>query len=368
MHIRQRFRNASAIATLALVAGCTMPGTRPPSRKPSEVRAEIVRLLPASTEDRAGWAADIATAFDALDIEPDTPNLCATLAVIGQESGYASDPVVPNLGRIARAEIDRRAAEHDIPQLLVRAALSLKSSDGRSYAERIAAVRTERELSLVYEDLIGKVPMGRRLFAGANPVHTGGPMQVGIAFAEQQARTADYPYPVEGSIRHEVFTRRGGVYFGIAHLLAYPASYDRMIYRFADYNAGLYASRNAAFQNAVAIVTGRKLALDGDLVSYDSREPGATERGVRSIARALDLGEREIRAALEKGEQSNFEETALYARVFERADRKAHKRLPRAMIPRIALKSPKITRKLKTEWFANRVDQRFRACLAKAGR
>jgi hypothetical protein len=248
----------------------------------------------------------------------------------------------------------------------VRAALSLDSSDGRSYAERIASVRTERELSLVYEDLIGKVPMGRRLFAGANPVHTGGPMQVGIAFAEQAARESEYPYPVEGSIRHEVFTRRGGVYFGILHLLGYPASYDRMIYRFADYNAGLYASRNAAFQNAVAIASGRKLALDGDLISYDSRDPGATERAVRSIARVLDASDAEIRDALEKGERSDFENTALYARVFARAERVAHQRLPRAMIPRIALKSPKIRRKLTTEWFANRVDQRYRACLARA--
>jgi hypothetical protein len=37
-------------------------------------------------------------------------------------------------------------------------------------AERIAGVRTEREMSLVYEDLIGRVPLGKRLFADANPV------------------------------------------------------------------------------------------------------------------------------------------------------------------------------------------------------
>ena len=37
------------------------------------------------------------------------------------------------------------------------------------------------------------VPMGRTLFGGFNPVHTGGPMQVSIDFAEQQARELSVP-------------------------------------------------------------------------------------------------------------------------------------------------------------------------------
>ncbi|MEG3194254.1 DUF1615 family protein, partial [Lysobacter sp. D1-1-M9] len=110
----------------------------------------------------------------------------------------------------------------------------------------------------------GKVPLGGRLFDGFNPVETGGPMQVSIPFAEANADR--YPYPVHASIRHEVFTRRGGMYFGIAHLLGYQTPYTRKVHRFADFNAGWYASRNAAFQNAVAVATGRELALDGDLL------------------------------------------------------------------------------------------------------
>ena len=363
----RRFRPAVTCVLLALVAGCAAPPRvqRPP-RRPADVRAEIANLLPPATADRQGWAIDIAAAFTALDVDPDTSNICATLAVIGQESNYVSDPAVPGLGRIARAEIDRRAQEHNVPQLLVRAALSIKSTSGKSYADRIAAVRTERELSLVYEDFIGRVPLGRRLFADANPVHTGGPMQVSVSFAEDQARQRNYPYPIDGAIRHEVFSRRGGVYFGVAHLLGYPVSYDRMLYRFADYNAGFYASRNAAFQNAVSIASGVPLALDGDLVNYDSDKPGTTELAVRSMARHLELDDAAIRHALEKGERLDFEETQLYQRVFARAQAMSRQTLPRAIVPRIALKSPKITRKLTTEWFATRVDQRYRQCLAKA--
>ena len=234
-------------------------------------------------------------------------------------------------------------------------------------ASCIAAVRTERELSLVYEDLIARVPLGRQLFADANPVHTGGPMQVSVTFAEAYASEHAYPYPVDTSIRREVFSRRGGVYFGVAHLLGYPASYDRMIYRFADYNAGFYASRNAAFQSALAIASGRTLALDGDLIAYDGDKPGATELAVRSIARPLDIPDPDIRRALGKGESADFEKTDIYQRVFARAQKIAHRKLPRAMLPEIALKSPKITRKLTTAWFANRVDQRYGECLARGG-
>jgi len=37
--------------------------------------------------------------------------------------------------------------------------------------------------------------------------------------------------------------------------------------------------------------------------------------------------------------------------------------LPRALIPRIKLQSPKITRSLTTAWYAGRVDERFKRCL-----
>ncbi|HSR65839.1 MAG TPA: DUF1615 domain-containing protein, partial [Xanthomonadaceae bacterium] len=340
-------RGLRALAFAACLAGLAACAPSPAPPRPEEVRARIVRLLPARTPDRAGWAADIQAAFAAMDIAPSRENLCATLAVAGQESNFVVDPPVPGLGGIALAELERRAGGHGVPALLVRAALQFTSPDGRSYADRLAAARTEQDLSRIYEDFIGSVPLGRRLLAGGNPVHTGGPMQVGIAFAEQFARRQGYPYPVDGSIRHEVFTRRGGLYFGIAHLLAYPAAYPQMLYRFADYNAGFYASRNAAFQQAVQVAAGIHIPLDGDLVRYDGA-PAQTEAALRTIAWQLQLDEGRIHRALEDGESPGFEQGALYERVFALAEQHAHHRLPRAILPRITLESPKITRHLTT--------------------
>ncbi len=363
---RHAWRRATGLAAVLVLAGCATPrGPETPSRSPAEIRAEIVRLMPASARDREGWATDIQVAFASLKLEPTTSQLCSVLAVTEQESTFTADPAVPNLPKIARAEIDRRAASMHVPRLVVSAALRVDSPNGKSYGERLDRVRSERELSELYEDLIGRVPLGQRLFGGYNPVRTGGPMQVGIAFAETHAKQHGYPYDVDGSIRREVFTRRGGMYFGIAHLLAYPTNYPKPVYRYADFNAGWYASRNAAFQSAVSRTTGIPLALDGDLVAHESREPGKTERAVRAM-KGLDMSDASIRRALDKGDSLAFEETTLYTRVFELAEAIERKPLPREVIPRITLESPKITRTLTTEWFARRVEDRHTRCMARA--
>ncbi|MGE5160125.1 MAG: DUF1615 domain-containing protein [Betaproteobacteria bacterium] len=350
-----------------IVAGCATQEPPTPPPRQDQLPGQIAKLLPPNLPDRTGWAADIYAAFATQGIAPSLANVCAVLAVTEQESSFRADPAVPGLPAIAWREIDSRAERIGVPKFVVRAALQLPSPDGRSYSDRIDAVKTERELSEIYEDFIAGVPLAPRLFAKHNPVRTGGPMQVGIAFAESHAASHPYPFPVNGSIRHEVFTRRGGMYFGTAHLLGYEAPYPEPLYRFADFNAGRYASRNAAFQAAASRLSGVSLVLDGDLLPPGAKEgtTGETERAVQALAPRLGLGAAAIRADLEQGDKPGFERTRLYERVFAEADRAEGRAVPRAVVPDIALKSPKITRKLTTEWFARRVDERFRRCLAK---
>jgi hypothetical protein len=325
--------------------------------------------LPARLADRAGWATDIYAALATLQVAPTAENICAAIAVTEQESGFKVDPPVANLAKLAWKEIERQRERAGIPSLVLQAALALPSADGRSYSARLEAAQTEKQLSDVYEDFIGRVPLGRRFLEDRNPVRTAGPMQVSIAYARSHAESRPYPYPMAGSVRDEVFTRRGGMYFGIAHLLDYPASYGAPLYRFADFNAGHYASRNAAFQKALAQLSGVPLALDGDLLRLrdgkPSDEAGATEVAARAVAKRLRMEPGDIRDDLEEEKGARFEKTRLYRRVFELADRAAGKPVPRAVIPKIALQGAKITRPLTTEWFARKVDERDRACLAR---
>ncbi|HEU4601455.1 MAG TPA: DUF1615 domain-containing protein [Steroidobacteraceae bacterium] len=360
-----RLQALVAPALALCIASCTTTESPRSSLDPDQARARIAQLIPAAVTNRDAWAIDIFAAFEALDIAPTTDHTCAVVAVTQQESTFHADPTVPGLPQIARKEINSRAARYHIPEMVVHLALQLKSPNGKTYNDRIDHATTERELSEIFEDFIGSVPLGRQLFSDFNPVRTGGPMQVSVAFAESHVKEKNYPYPLSESVRHEVFTRRGGLYFGIAHLFDYEAPYDEMIFRFADFNAGHYASRNAAFQNAVNVLTHSKLATDGDLLIEGDRadEPSNTERAIRKIAAKLDMSDGEIRRDLERQKDGSFTKTKLYERVFALADRDRKRPLPRAVLPKIKLQSAKITRNLTTAWFATRVNERYRQCL-----
>jgi Protein of unknown function (DUF1615) len=364
----------AAAAVAFLLAGCA--GERPENTpeatsrvKAVEGRAAISRDLPPGIVDRAGWVEDIDATFAALKISASREHVCAVIAVTEQESGFRVNPVIPDLGNIAWREIDTRAAHAGVPLGLVHGVLELTSPNGQSYRHRIEHARTEKELSDVFEDFTGSVPLGRTLFASWNPIRTRGPMQVNVAFAERFAQSTPYPFAVKTGIADELFTRRGSLYFGTAHLLDYAAPYDRYVYRFADFNAGQYSSRNAAFQRAVSSASGMPLLADGALLPQNGSSragntpAGSTELAVRSLGKRLNLTEEAIHQALEQGRSEEFERSSVYTAVFELAERRAGRALQKASIPRIKLQGPKITRDLTTEWYALRVEQRFERCL-----
>jgi hypothetical protein len=111
------------------------------------------------------------------------------------------------------------------------------------------------------------------------------------------------------------------------------------------------------------------LVLDGDLLpprTASDAPPGETESAALTLVQRFNTSAASIRRDLERGDELDFERTRLYERAFARADQLQGRVVPRAVIPAITLKSPKFTRKLTTEWFARRVDDRYRRCLTSA--
>jgi len=293
------------------------------------------------------------------------------IAVADQESNLQSDPTVARLPQIVWGEIQKRADKYHIPMVVVETALRKTSPDGRTYKERIDTLRTKRQMNALYEDMVREVPFSQTAFEHKNPIRDGGPMQVSVAFAEAHVKVWPFPYQLKSSLRDEVFTRRGSVYFGTAILLQYPAPYTQMIYRFADFNAGRYASRNAAFQAALARLTGRRLALDGDLLLYNpdktlSGQTSDTQTAALSLGRRLGMSSGDVMRDLKQEKTSGFAQTSLYLKVFALADQAAGGKASREQIPQIVLVSPKFTRTLTTEWFANKVNGRYQSCMSRS--
>jgi len=368
----RRLQRAGSLAgsiVLSLLAGCMPPAGlhRAPVPAPSQARATIDAALPATVRERGAWEQDLYDVFRALNIAPTAEHVCAVIAVGEQESNLRVDPVVPGLGPLAWREIDQDAARAAIPAVVVHEVLKLKSRNGMTYAQRIDAARTEKQLSQIYEDFTGTLPLGRALFASWNPIRTRGPMQVNVAFAHKYEAVKPYPFPLTLGLDDELFTRRGSLYFGTAHLLAYSPPYDSYLYRFADYNAGQYSSRNAAFQQALSVAAGVTVVPDGALVVPNAplSQPSATERAARRIARALRLDQSQIHSALVLDRDASFQDTQLYHRVFELAARASGHSPRRAIVPHIDLQGPKLQRRLTTAWYAQRVQGRFKRCLAR---
>jgi Protein of unknown function (DUF1615) len=348
------------LALAAFLTGCA--SERQPRISPTDAHALIERALPNGIADRSGWINDIYTGFSAQGLEPTRENVCAVVAVIEQESSFRVNPAVPGLPAIAWKEIRARAEHSGVPWMLVHGALQLSSPTGSSYGERIDHAKTERDLSDIYEDFISAVPLGHTLFADHNPIRTRGPMQVNIAFLKRTEAVRTYPYPVKSAMADELFSRRGSVYFGIAHLLGYQAPYPRYLFRFADFNAGQYASRNAAFQNAVSAASGIPVTPDGALLPGNA-DVGSTESAVRALEGRLEVADDTVHSDLEKGKGPRFEDTGVYKRVFMLAEQRQGHPAPRALVPRIKLQGPKVSRNLTTDWYAHRVDGRFQQCL-----
>lgn len=372
----------AAVAAAAQL-GCAHAPESPAAPPPRTVTvAETARALPDKVKDRDGWADDILVAIRIAGKEPTAERACAVIAVIGQESGFVPDPAVSELPRIVRVGLVEKLAPLGPLAEPALAAILEGNAPGSSetFGARIDRLKTERDLDRLFRDIAAayraqapgtfavasalSLLLGKGSFEDLNPVTTAGSMQVKVSFARA---LGDNEGMDDDALRELLYTRGGGVRFGTARLIGYPASYEDVGYRFADYNAGVYASRNAAFQSALADLTGHTLVPDGDLLAWDQDGDAKSVetqslRALRAFGKAHGLLQWTIDGDAKKEKSASFEDTKTWRAVREAWQAK-HGAPPRyARIPEVALSSPKLKKPRTTAWFASSVKARYQAC------
>lgn len=344
---------------------------------------QINRLIPTRTVNRMAWANDVHSIMDELDIERNLNNTCTIIAVVDQESNFVADPSVPGLGKKAISEMNERL-EAKLGKRMANIfdkMLQKYPTPDDNFLMQLEAVKTERELDQLYREIFvfytkkynvnllanaAKIIARQDLAENFNPVRTLGSMQVHIRYAKEHSRSGGNI----NKIRNDIYTQYGGLYYGIHRLMSYPADYNKPIYRFADYNSGMYSSRNSSFQQALSKLSGQTIDLDGDLLSYN--KDGDSRADITTTERLLNeyfaenkvgLTAGQIRKDLLKEKDQDFETTTTYEQINLLYKVKFGKDAPYAIMPQVVISGPKLSRDYNTNWFATRVNQRYTRCI-----
>jgi len=389
------FKTISILTACISLAACGDNAWWSSDKDPEMEADQIRKVIPARVNDRESWSQDIFDIMQELSISKTKQNVCSIVAVVDQESNFVADPTVPGLGAKAVEEINTRLKEKFEAKLgekiggtvagYFEDVLKNQPSPENNYMSQMRKVQTERELDLLYREIFDYMAqhyhvsaltgaaklVGQDIGEKLNPITTLGSMQVHINYAKEHKRKA------EGiaELRNDLYTQYGGLYYGIHRLMEYPADYDEAIYRFADYNSGMYSSRNAAFQKMLGALTEAEISLDGDLLLYNKdgdvrSTQSQTEKELIAVFAQNNVlvTPRQIRADLKKEKEKKFEDTQTYLAVQKLYQKKTNKEPMYAVMPQVVISGPKLSRDYNTNWFASRVNGRYEQCMQKAKR
>ncbi|WOE32021.1 MULTISPECIES: DUF1615 domain-containing protein [unclassified Acinetobacter] len=354
---------------------------------------QIKRIIPNRVKDRQSWAQDIYDISKDLGIPQTKQNMCTIIAVVDQESNFHADPEVAGLGAKAVKEVQERLQEKFTDKLgdtvggtvaeYFQEVLKTQPTPENNYLSQMRQVKTERQLDELYREIFDYMSkhyhvsaltgaaklVGQDFAEKLNPITTLGSMQVHITYAKENKRQSGNI----AALRTDLYSQYGGLYYGIHRLMMYPADYDKPIYRFADYNSGMYSSRNAAFQSMLNSITDNTLSLDGDLLLYNKdgslkATQSQSEKELIAVfaAHNILITPRQIHSDLKLEKEKDFEDTATYRAVGKLYKEKTHKEPMYAIMPEVVITGPKLSRDYNTNWFATRVNGRYETCMRKA--
>jgi hypothetical protein len=372
---------------LLLAAACRQSAAPPPPPRPGPALdlAQVQQAFPPGLVDGQGWARDLLTAFSRAGVTADATRVCGAVAILRQESGFQADPPVANLGMLVRKRLTEEAERYGPlgPRALKELLAERAPDDRRTFDERVRRLRTERELDLLFRDmleaerrrhpamvatanLLDTLIRGRKL-DDLNPVTTAGSMQVSVRWALAHAKELGMPTD-ELEVRDALYTRAGGLRFGVARLWTYPAAYRNRCG--SSLPCWGVAPRNAAIQRALAKLTGVPVAADGDLVAFGpDGQPRPEDSDTLKAFRlfrdkfAPTLSDAQLRRDVQAGKGPELEQSPTLAALRRAYREQTGQPLPAAAMPELELKSPKIRHGYTTAAYAKSVDGHSRACL-----
>lgn len=351
---------------------------------------KIKHLLPLHVSNKESWASDINGIMDNLQIKKTKQNVCSIVAIVDQESNFVANPQVAGLGEKAVKEVNTRLEEKFSDKLGKRFGkpiaqyfqniLKNQPTKENSYLKQMRHVKTEKDLDILYRQIFDYMTkhyhvsiftstakfIGQDIGEKMNPITTLGSMQVQVRYSKEHLKDNMNTY----QLRDYLYTQYGGLYYGIHRLMLYQADYNKPIYRFADYNSGIYSSRNAAFQKILNQLGHYKLALDGDLLSYDKDDKPISKTSDTEIAliqlfskQNVIITTRQIRDDLEAEKEKKFENTDTYLKLIQLYKTKTGKTAPYAVMPEVIITGPKLSKDYNTYWYATRVNGRYETCM-----
>jgi len=289
-------------------------------------------------EELSKWEEGLEFAFKANDFEKTPENFALVLAVIEKESSFYENPDLDMKGTCEKAI-------HDYVTNPEEASWGRWKACSKYWDEAIA-IKTEKDyVDSVFQkgNLLSNTAdfvwsfFGSDKFATAK-LTSAGPMQVNIETALKLSEE-DNERISEEEMYGYLFTIPGGLYYGVKNLKpileTYPLEEDlnNIEFVFADYNSGLYKSRNAAFQNRINFILGRKeLQEDGVLGIKTARELN------KILGREIPLSSN---GRIAGSDIKSFEESSIYKRISTEYKKKAGQDIIYAIVPDITTESIK---------------------------
>ncbi len=232
--------------------------------------------------------------------------------LIAIESSFRVDPLAVDPSR-----------EHDMSTLLARAEKEFEQKYGvllrippvprfyaaykEKYYGQLLACKTEGEIEVIAGNIAGELKkdasrlpaviskvIDKELDKLTHVVRTKGSMQLNFIKARQLMSERGEAF-TESELTDYMYTLHGGVDVGVAALkpmfvqyaarYATPGDLSWLFLVGMDYHYGPFSSRNMMEQIRIRDLSGKKLALDGDLLRYN--EQGVPEDGISDTCRAV---------------------------------------------------------------------------------